>query len=293
MLALLRFLMWVFARCVLSLRYRVRIHGLDKLRPLKGPLLVLPNHPAFIDPPLLLTHLWRPVRPRPLLFEGNFQNPILYPFMILLDALRVPDLDQTSAEARARTEQSIKGVIETLKSGRNVILWPSGYLQRTGSERLGAARTVADVLRAVPEANVVLIRTRGLWGSKFSYAYTGMRPSLGKRLLQGVGLLLANLLFFMPRRKVDLTVEPIDRKLLPELRRELLNPWIQAWYNVDGPEKPTFVPYHFLLGRRTHEFSVLSNQEELDLSRVALEAVMLLRWARSSLKSAANLSKRF
>src|SRR5262245_40163300 len=206
MLRLLRFLMWAFARSVLALRYRVRVHGLDKARAVKGPLLILPNHPAFIDPVILLTWLWRPLRPRPLLFEGNFSGP-LAALIPLMDAIRVPDLDQTSAEARARTEQAIEGLKDALRQGQNVLVWPSGILQRTGVERLGAARTVSDVLKAVPEAEVVLVRTRGLFGSRFSYGYTGKRPALLKRLLQGAGHLLANLLFFAPRRTVD-----IDRK---------------------------------------------------------------------------------
>src|SRR5207247_115139 len=103
---------------------------------------------------------------------GNFNNPLFYPLMRLLDALRVPDLDQTSAEARTRATEAIQGVIDALKAGQNVILWPSGRLSRNGAEHIGAARTLADVLRAVPEANVVLVRTRGLWGSSFSYART-------------------------------------------------------------------------------------------------------------------------
>jgi long-chain-fatty-acid--[acyl-carrier-protein] ligase len=271
MLRLFRFLFWVFGRVVLAQRYRIRVHGLDKVRDLPGPLLVLPNHPAFIDPPIVLMSLWRTLRPRPLLFEGNFSGPFLYPLLHLLDALRVPDLDQTSAEARAQAERAIEGVIEALRAGRNVILWPSGRLQRSGAERLGAARALSDVLRAVPEARVVLLRDRGLWGSSFSYAYTGRRPPFGKRFLQGAGLLLANLFFFAPRRRVDLTLEYVPRERLPELQRETLNPWVEAWYNAGGPEKPTFVPRHFLFGRRTYDFPRLAEAAEPDLSQVKSE----------------------
>src|SRR4051812_13067251 len=50
-----RFLLWNLARFVVWLRYRVRVHGADKVRPLEGPILLLPNHPAFIDPVIVLT----------------------------------------------------------------------------------------------------------------------------------------------------------------------------------------------------------------------------------------------
>ena len=92
---------WLILRFVMSLRYRIRVRGWEKLDGLKGPILILPNHPAYIDPALILTTLYPALHPRPLLYEGNFQNPVLYPIMILLDALRVPDLEQSREDARA------------------------------------------------------------------------------------------------------------------------------------------------------------------------------------------------
>ena len=44
-MVLVRWLLVYLLRFFLSLRYRVRISGLEKLRPLKGKALVLPNHP--------------------------------------------------------------------------------------------------------------------------------------------------------------------------------------------------------------------------------------------------------
>jgi long-chain-fatty-acid--[acyl-carrier-protein] ligase len=268
MLQLLRYAFWLFAKLVLPRRYRLTVRGLEKLRDLKGPVLVLPNHPAFVEPVLVVMVLWPKLRPRPMIFESNFNNPLLYPLMKLINAVRVPDLEQASMEARTKTQTAVAEVIAGLKAGHNHILWPSGMLRRTAVERLGAARAVSDILRAVPEAQVVLVRSRGLWGSCFSYAYTGERPSLVSGLLGGAGLLLANLFFFMPRRNVEIIVQPIDRAELPPLRRETLNPWLEAWYNADGPEEPTFVPYHFLFGPRTHTFPAPRGLAEADLSRV-------------------------
>jgi long-chain-fatty-acid--[acyl-carrier-protein] ligase len=270
MLLVLRYTLWALARVVLSLRYRIRVHGLDKVRGLPGPLLVLPNHPGYIDPPIVLTALWPALRPRPMVFEGNF-TWFLYPLMKLLNAVRVPDLDQASAKARDRARQAVAGVIEGLQRGENLILWPAGRVERAGIEVLGGARATADILEAVPQARVVLVRTRGIWGSSFTFAQTGKAPSLGRRLLAGIGWLLANLTVLMPRRPVDLTVEVVDRAAMPEPRREVLNPWLEAWYNPDGPETPTYVPYHFLFGRRSYEFPKFAGAAEADLGKVTPE----------------------
>jgi long-chain-fatty-acid--[acyl-carrier-protein] ligase len=257
------------ARLVLALRYRIRVHGAEPLRDQRGPVLILPNHPGYIDPPIVLATLWPYLRPRPMLFEGNFRNPLLYPLMLILNALRVPDLTQASRRARQRAEEAIRGAADALRRGENVIMWPSGRTQRGGGvEVLGSARAVSDILEAVPQAQVVLLRTRGVWGSSLSWAYTGKFPPLTRRLFQGAGLLLANLLFFMPRRRVAITVECVDRARLPEIKRGTLNRWLEDWYNAPGPEEPTFVPYHFLFGPRTHDYPRPRGLGDVDLSRV-------------------------
>ncbi len=128
-------------------------------------------------------------------------------------------------------------VIDGLRNGDNYILWPSGRIQHAGIERLGGARALADILQAVPQASVVLVRTRGLWGSMFSYAQTGEHPNLIGRYAAGLGYLMSNLLVFMPRRPVSITIERIERSRLPELRREKLNPWFEAWYNTGGSSR--------------------------------------------------------
>jgi long-chain-fatty-acid--[acyl-carrier-protein] ligase len=257
-------------RLLLSLRYRVRIHGLEHLADFKEKTLILPNHPAYIDPPLVFTALWGALEPRPLLFEGNFHNPVFYPLMKLARAVPLPDMERPSAKARARTDLAIKEVIDGLKRGENHIMWPSGYLWRDGQERLGGAQAVGQILRAVPEANILLVRTRGVWGSMASFARTGSRPKFVRFLKIGAGLLLSNLFVFTPRRPVDITIERIDRGQLPGLDRDTLNPWLERWYNAGGPETPSFVPYHFVFGQRTYEFPAKA-QADPQLSQVTPE----------------------
>lgn len=264
----LQWVMLLFARVLLGLRYRVRVTGLaDALRK-PGPYLILPNHPAYMDPPNVLRALWGAFRMRPMLLETNFESPILAPFAWLLRAIKVPDLDRASAEARERTEAAVRTVIDALKAGDNVVLWPTGTLSRDGADHLGAARTAADVLKAVPAATVVLVRTRGLWGSSFSWAYTRTKPRLIPGLFRGIRILLANLLVLTPRRPVAMHVEAFTSAERPRPDRDVLNPWLEAWYNVDAPERPTFVPYHFAFGPRTYEFPPPPAAAALDVARV-------------------------
>ncbi len=273
MLVLRYAVLWL-ARCILWLRYRVRVQGLEQVQGETGPVLILPNHPGYIDPPLVLTALWPALKPRPMVFADMFDSVFLYPFIKILNALEVPDLYTASVQAREQTQKAIQGLIDSLRRGENCIMWPAGKVQRRGVEELGAARALTDILQAVPEAKLVLVRTRGVWGSQFTYAQTGKAPSLTGGLFKGFLWLLANLLFFAPRRRVSITVEKIDRSQLPELSREKVNPWFEAWYNADmggQPEQPTYVPYHFLFGPRTYEFPPPPSLQEVDLSKIKPE----------------------
>jgi long-chain-fatty-acid--[acyl-carrier-protein] ligase len=264
----LRYFLWLVCRLLASLRYRIRVHGLEQARHLRGPTLILPNHPGYIDPPLVFTALWPTFRMRPTVYEGNFQSFFLRFLAKAMNAVLVPDLERASAEARARAGEAVAGIVDGLRNGENHILWPSGRVQRNGAEVLGGTRALAEVLRACPDVNIVLVRTRGVWGSSFTYAPTGAPPSLGRTALRGMAWCIANLLVFMPRRPVDMTVEVIDRRKLPEPTRERINPWFEDWYNRGGAEKPTFVPYHFLFGPRTFEYPSRESLAEVDLRKV-------------------------
>ena len=130
---------------------------------------------------------------------------------------------------------------------------------------------LGDILEACPDITILLVRTRGLFGSMFSYAQTGKAPNLVRLLFLGIGYLFANLLFFMPRRPVHLTLEPLDRSQLPTGDRRQINTWFEAWYNTGGPEKPTYVPYHFLFGRRDFVWPSVGAAEGVDLALIRPE----------------------
>ncbi len=214
----------------------------------------MPNHPAYIDPPLVMCFVGSGGRVRPTVTEGMYRNPVLHPFMRFVEALEVPDLGEQSRGARDQTLAMIDAIAAGLERGESFLIYPSGRTQRDGREVVGASRAVAEILERCPQANIVLVRSRGLWGSFFSHAQTGKSPELGRCLLGGLGWFLANLLLFTPRRNVTITVQRVDRKDFPGLTRDKLNRYLENWYNEGGPEAPAYVPYHFLFGRRTFEF---------------------------------------
>ncbi len=267
MLHLVRVAFSYITQFLLGLRYRAQVIGTEEALKHPGPYLIFPSHPAYSDPPNVIANLWRIFQMRPMLLETNFRSPLLAPLAWLLRAIKVPETEKASAEARQRAEGAVQEVIAALKAGDNVVLWPSGTLSRDGKDYMYAARTASDVLRAVPNTTLVLVRTRGLWGSSFSWAF-GFKPKLIPSLFRGVRQLLTNFVFFMPRRPITFTIEAFDASQRPEPTREKLNPWLEAWFNADGGDTPTYVPYHFLFGPTEFEYPPPVRAVPLDLSKV-------------------------
>ena len=245
-------------RPLTRLRYRVEIDGLDKLRALRGPALVLPNHPGHIDPVLVMTRLGGEIPLRPLVVSFMFRPFYLNPLMRFMDALEVPDMVTHSASAKEQVEPLIKAVVAGLDLDRrpfnNFLIYPAGKLERNGLEHIGSTRAVSDILRWRPNTTIVLVRTVGVWGSMTSFAVTGKEPSLPLRFVQAIGILAANLLFFTPRRRIKMTIEVFPPGTLPSLERDKLNPFLEKWYNEGLTTEPKFVPYHFLFGPRSFDY---------------------------------------
>ena len=259
---------WILIRFLTSFRYRVRVEGLEKLRDLSGPTLVMPNHPGLIDPPLVLANVRLPVELRPIVTTSMYRKAALYPLMRLVDAVEVPDLEGQSRDAREKTLTMIDALADGLNRGESFLIYPAGRTERRGIEEIGATRAVADLLERCPQANIVLVRTRGIWGSIFTFAYTGEHPNLERCVLKAFGWMFAALAVFLPRRNVTMTVERIDRAALPGITRDKLNPFLEEWYNRGAPEKPTFVPFSFLFGPRKHEYLAFVKSGEVDAAKI-------------------------
>ena len=267
---------WAIARPLIHLRYRVTVDGLESLRGIDGPLLVLPNHPAYVDPPTVLSHLPSARPLRPLVFSGVYRLPFLRPLMWLVDAFEVPDLSAQSRQAAAKTKELVDAVVARINAGDSFLIYPSGRLQRGNREVVGSARAVHEIVTRCPELTVVLVRTRGLWGSMFSCAREGKPPALGGAIAAAAGWLAAGLLFFLPRRPVHIHLEAVPRERLPTGSREEFNAFLERWYNPDGDQEPVFVRYSRLFGPATGHYSPAASAAAVDPATLTPKTIRLV-----------------
>ncbi len=231
-------------RMLLGLRYRTRVHGLETLRGKRG-VLILPNHPAEIDPPLVASWIWKYLEVRPVVLEKYYFLPFVHTILKYINSIPIPDMDiEPGPFKRRRVERAMDAVYETLKNGGNVLLYPAGQVKIAGREQLGGTSAVRAILEQCPDLQIVLVRTTGLYGSIFSKALTGGEsPDFVRMLLKGIKIVLSNFIFFTPGRDVEVDMVPAPEDFPRRAPTIVLNKWLEDWYNKAGPEEITLVSY--------------------------------------------------
>lgn len=235
-------LYWIL-RGLVSLRFRIKVTGMEALqsKPSRG-VLILPNHPAEIDPLILMIVLWPRYRPRPLVVEHFYYQKGLRFFMDLVGALPLPTMDIANPWKVRQVEKLKARVLSGLKEGENFLIYPSGKLKTTPEEQVGGASMVHDFLAQAPDTNMLLVRTTGLWGSHFSRALSNETPDFAKVTWEGFfKVLLKNGLFFAPRREVKVELEWAPDNFPRKGSRLEVNRALDEWYNRSGPEPLTLV----------------------------------------------------
>jgi long-chain-fatty-acid--[acyl-carrier-protein] ligase len=166
-------------------------------------------------------------------------------FMDLVGALSLPDMDAQANKWRAkRVGEQLDQMSSALRRGENLLVYPAGCLKRQPLERLGGASLTHTLLQACPEAQVVLVRTTGLWGSQFSRALTGESPHFGEVFWRCAKMLWKNGIFFLPRREVTVEFE-VDPAFPKTASRIAMNQSLEQWYNLPGEEPLQLVSFAF------------------------------------------------
>jgi 1-acyl-sn-glycerol-3-phosphate acyltransferase len=178
--------------------YRVRAHGPGyALIPRRGPLLVVANHSAYLDPFWLCKIL--PRKTSPMMTSVFYDLPIIRWCMVhIVGAIRVP-------ESRFRREApELRDAVALLRQGGCVLIFPEAQLRRREDQPLRMfGQGVWRILHELPQTPVLVCWIEGGWGSFTSY-FNGP-PLRGKRLDWA--------------RRIDIAVDkpkPIDPALLAD-----------------------------------------------------------------------------
>ncbi len=219
---------WIFRR-----RYAVTVEGLDALDP-RSTHLVLPNHPAMVDPMLVTAELWRfPLKP--LSDESFFHAGLVAPRVLkTLGAVAVPDLRKHRSRAGASIARGLGDIVlKTLSDGGNVIFYPSGHIWTEPKEEIGTRQLAYNICRDLPPGvQVVGVRTTGLWGSIWSRKGRTASPAFVPTFIKSI-LLWLFVAPLRPRRRVTIHIENLTSRVLEWSRGTRLefNAQLETWYN--------------------------------------------------------------
>lgn len=258
-----------FTKLIIKFRYRLEITGdnLDQIDPKR--VLILPNHPAEIDPIILITLFQKKFRPRPLVVEYFFHMTGAGFFMRLMRAIPVPNFDTSSNKWKMKlVDQVYDNVEDGLKKDHNFLIYPSGHLQKQEKEIVGGSSFVHGIYQRYPDIKLIGVRTTGLWGSLFSRALTGKVPSFWKTLKKGIFIILKNGIFFVPKRTLKIEIRDLTNRIPKEASRLDFNQYLDAFYN-EVPDPLTLVSHSAFtenLPEVTFKGKQKKKREQLDIS---------------------------
>ncbi len=264
-------------RIFLQVRYRITLSGIEHLKT-DAPIVVFPNHPALIEPIILSAFIGKYKILSPVVTETYFHTPGLEPLLKQVWAIPVWDI------ARGGTIEDVKkaflGINEWLKTRKNVLLYPSGHIYVQPFEHIVGKKMGFEVIRELPkDARVICIRTKGLWGSMWGKAYTGDSPSLAKIIPASLGMMIANLFFFMPKREVSITIEDMTEEVKKWHKQGMdsFNTELEDYYNMWWEEPCRFISHYFFrddtVGKTEPESIVGSVKEIKSSSSVPREDI--------------------
>lgn len=232
-------------RWILHQRYKVMASGLENLDPTRTYLIV-PNHPAIVDPLVLTAELYhRRVVIRPLVDESFFSNTIFRHIFMMFNAVKVPDFRKLNFRPILKHRPSLKDsvrrareldptVVETLAKGGSVLVYPSGHITANGREELSNRQLVYNVISKLPKDVLVLgVRIRGLYGSMWSRVGGRVAPRFVLTFVKAIFLWFGT--WFRRRRAVSIHCEDLTDRIKDWAKdgRQAFNTALERWYDAD------------------------------------------------------------
>ena len=174
-----RHLIRFVGRVLIRFFYRLRTIGEEKV-PETGGVLMLPNHISYMDALILSTAFRRPVR-------FVIWEP-LYRIKQVTWLLRLFGTVPISPE---RAKDAVRSVVEALKAGELVCMFPEGQLTRHGM--LNEMQRGFELMARKAGVPVLPVHEDGMWGSVYSFEDGGCFKKLPRRIRRSVSVWVGEL----------------------------------------------------------------------------------------------------
>lgn len=182
-------------RALIRALYRVRCRHPERV-PTTGAALLLPNHVSYVDALLLATAIERPIRF--VIWEPLYKVVWFHWLLRLFGTVPV---------SPTRAKDAVRSVVQALKEGELVCLFPEGQITRHGT--LNELRRGFELMVRQAEVPVVPVWLDGLWGSIFSFSGGRCFSKWPRRLRYPVTVLVGE-----PLPPAEASAERVRQKLL-------------------------------------------------------------------------------
>jgi hypothetical protein len=125
-------------------------------------LIVLPNHPAIIDPALILSYMREKRVLSPIVGQKYSQVWGVSTILSWLDAIILPSMDDV--QSKVNISHVIKCISLAIEKKHSILLYPAGRLYSQAAESIQGKRMTYDIMRNCgSNVRVVALHTNGLW----------------------------------------------------------------------------------------------------------------------------------
>lgn len=269
-----------FVRLILSTRYKVTLNWAENLQH-NWPILLLPNHQALVDPRILISFLGKYLIASPVASEKYYNLPILKQAMDLV--WTVPIWEMTAWASPEEVKKVFASIVEWLKKWKNILIYPSGQVYRQNFESIKWKQSAYYIAKNMPENTKVLwLRQRWLWWSIWSKAWDNWQTDFVKAYVKSIQYVLANFIFFAPKRKISIEIEDITEavKTYRNMSLNEFNGFLQNFYNREPEETLVYLKHYFYFddvkNKKEPELITgsekeLSQSQEYDISQISDE----------------------
>lgn len=238
-------LIFFLVRRVLSLRYRVKLNWVENLKH-DWPILILPNHIALVDPRIMISYLWKYIIASPVASEKYYKLPVMKQVMQMI--WTVPIGEMYAWASAEDVKKVFANIVEWLKAWKNILIYPSWQIYRQDFESIKWKQAAYYIANNMPDnTKVIWIRQRWLWWSVWSKARDNWKTTFVKAYVKSIKMVFANLVFFVPKRDVNLEIVDLTKEINENKKKSLneFNKFLEDFYNKEPKEELRYLKHFF------------------------------------------------
>jgi long-chain-fatty-acid--[acyl-carrier-protein] ligase len=267
----------------MELRWKIAVNNIDCLKKIaeeKKGVLLISNHSSNLDGNLIYKGLGE---------HGYFINIWAHDFVYKLPIIgmgissignvKIPNVsNRRNCQDVKKMHKAILRTIDGLKKGRHYMFFPSGHSKKRPNEEIRGKSALHHLLQIDPNLNIILVKHKGMWGSRFSWAYE--RPKHCKSEAQKWMIILkdyckmfvGNLFLFIPKRKFEVNLEVAPNDFPRFGTRREINTWLERYFNEEYPEgEPINVVNDYFWQNKGIRHSMHSKKYQFEIAKVPKE----------------------